>query len=129
MDEKNLTPEFESMLNAAKSYFENSTAKGLEYHQCIVLRFSDGAEKLYSFPCLSVKELITKSCAVLYENKDSTVTNIVCMWDGGSVDVPAHQFIEALCDINPENTNAEILLNSSPVSYIYISKKISDILK
>ena len=129
MNKKNLPPAFENMLNFAKAYFNQSFDEKYEYHQCLVIKTADGKENLYPFTCNSVRELIDQSISMLHKENITTVTNIICMWKGGTVDVPSHQFVKKLCEINPENKNAEILLNSSPTSYTYTTKKISDILK
>ena len=129
MNKKNLPPAFENMLNFAKAYFNQSFDEKYEYHQCLVIKTADGKENLYPFTCNSVRELIDQSISMLHKENITTVTNIICMWKGGAVDVPSHQFVKKLCEINPENKNAEILLNSSPTSYTYTTKKISDILK
>ena len=128
MNKSTLTPEFENMLNLAKAYFEEAKSQKFEYHQCLVLKTAQDEELIYSFACDSIKELIEQSCSILDRKNFSNVTNIVCMWEGDSIDVPSHQFIKKLCELNPKNKEAEILLNSSPTSCVYISKKISDIL-
>ena len=123
-----LPPEFENMLNQAKSYFKRSSVKNVEYHQCIILRTADGIEKIYSFACNSVKELIKQSCSMLYQENISTVTHIICMWEDESIDIPSYKFTETLCKISIENKNAKILLKSSPDTCNYIIKKLSDII-
>ena len=123
-----LTPEFESMLISAKTYFKHTRVKSIEHHQCLILKTLDGTEKIYSFASDSIKELIDQSCSILYQKQVTTVTHILCMWEGGYVDVPSHKFITTLCEMNIENKNAEILLKSNPDSCSYKIKKLSDII-
>lgn len=129
MRESNLTPEFKSMLDSAKTYFKQTKSNKFEYHQCLILKNRFGEEFVYSFASDSIKELIAQCCSLVNKEKLTHITNIVCMWEGESIDVPSHQFIKELCQIDPENKEAEVLLNSSPTSHIYITKKISDIIE
>ena len=124
--ETTIGTEFSNMLSLAKAYFNTSTSKKFEYHQCLILRTTQGEEKMYSFACNSVKELITQSCAALLQGKITTVQNIVCMWEGEVIDVPSQRFMKTLCDVNTENKNAEILLSAGPNAYV--TKKIADII-
>lgn len=118
--------EFSNMLSLAEAYFNTNISKKFEYHQCLILRTTQGEEKMYSFACNSVKDLITQGCVTLLQGNLSTVQKIVCMWEDNAIDVPSHQFMKTLCDINPENKNAEILLNAGPNAYV--TKKICDII-
>ena len=129
MSKSILTPEFESMLNSAKTYFKKSESNKFEYHQCLVLKTSQGEELIYSFASNSIKDLINKSCSVLNQEKFTDITKILCMWEGGFIDLPAHQFLKELCNIDKTNKNAEILLKSSPDTCIYTTKKLSDIIR
>lgn len=125
-NETTIGVEFSNMLSLAKSHFNTNISKKFEHHQCLILRTTQGEEKIYSFACDSVKDLIAQSCTTLLQGKISTVQNIVCMWEGQAIDVPSYQFMKTLCDMNPENKNAEILLNAGPNAYVI--KKISDII-
>ena len=95
--EATIEVEFSNMLSLAKAYFNANKAKKLEYHQCLILKTTQGEEKMYSFACNSVKDLITQSCSILLQGKITTVQNIVCMWEGEAIDVPSHQFMKTLC--------------------------------
>ena len=118
--------EFSNMLSSAKVYFNTSDHKKYEYHQCLVLGTNQGKEKVYSFTCDSVTDLINQSCSILLQERIPTVQKIVCMWEGGAIDVPSYKFMKTLCDTNPENKKAEILLSAGTDAYV--TKKISDII-
>ena len=120
-----INSEFVNMICLAETYFNTSDLKNYEYHQCVVLRTNDGKETVYSFACNSVEDLIDQSCSVLSQDRKISVQKIVCMWDGGALDVPCHKFMEKLCDISAENKRAEILLSSHPGAYSV--KRICDI--
>ncbi len=120
-----IDPQFSKMLLMSKAYFNSNNLKEYEYHQCLVLSTVQGEEKIYSFACTSVKDLIDQSCSVLLRERITTVQKIVCMWEGGAIDVPSYQFMKTLCDINAENRKAEILLRGLNA---YVTKKISDII-
>jgi hypothetical protein len=42
--------------------------------------------------------------------KDKLVVRLICCWPDGSFDLPWYVFRERLCDLNPCNQNAEMLL-------------------
>ncbi|MBR3879403.1 MAG: hypothetical protein IKJ24_04685 [Clostridia bacterium] len=126
INEATMEENFSNMLSLAKSYFNTNVSKGFEYHQCLILRTTLGEEKIYSFACNSVKDLITQSCATLLQGKIPTVQNIVCMWEGQNIDVPSYQLMKTLCELNPENKNAEILLSAGRDAYV--TKKVVDII-
>ena len=42
--------------------------------------------------------------------KDSPVVRLICCWADGSFDLPWYVFREKLCDLNPNNRDAEMLL-------------------
>ena len=47
---------------------------------------------------------------LLRDSEDTQVQYMVCKWNGQSVDVPSMHFRCRLIEINPDNENAEILL-------------------
>ena len=124
--ETTIEAEFSNMLSLAKTYFKENTSKKFEYHQCLILRTTQGEEKVYCFACNSVKDLINQGCDAILQGKITTVQKIICMWEGEAIDVPSNQFIKTLCDVNPENKNAEILLSAGPNAYVI--KKVADII-
>lgn len=119
-------PQFRKMLSMAKEYFDVNSLQKCEYHQCLVLCTQQDEVKLYSLNCDSVEELVHQSCLILTKEKITTIQKIVCMWEGGGVDVPAYQFIKKLCALNIENKKAEILLRTA--SNVYNAKRIVDII-
>ena len=42
--------------------------------------------------------------------KDNPVVRLICCWSDGSFDLPWYVFREKLCDLNPSNRDAEMLL-------------------
>lgn len=118
--------EFSNMLSSAKAYFNTNTSKKFKYHQCLILRTTQGEEKIYSFACNSVKDLINQGCETILQGKITTIQKIICMWEGEAIDVPSNLFMKTLCDVNPGNKNAEILLSAGPNAYV--TKKIADII-
>ena len=124
--EKIIHADFFQMLALAEKYFDTSSCGNSEYHQCLVLKTEQGY-KIYSFACDAVKELVGQCCDMLTTEKINVVEKIVCMWEGGAIDVPAHQFVIALCELNDENKNAQIFLSAGNGSYTI--KRLSDVIK
>ena len=112
--------DFYNMLSLAENYFDTNEFESYEYHQCLILKTKQG-ERIYSFNCNSVNDLIEQSCNAIINEKIGVVEKIVCMWSGEMLDVPSGRFMRTLCEIDPNNKNAEVLLNSSV-------KKISEII-
>lgn len=125
-NEATIGAEFRNMLSLAKAYFIKNTSEKFEYHQCLVLRTAQGEEKMFSFACDSVAELVNQECAAILKEKNTTIQKIICMWEGETIDVPSNRLIKALCDGNLENKNAEILLRAGPDAYV--TRKIADII-
>lgn len=46
----------------------------------------------------------------LTDSRDTEVKMIVCLWDGGPLDISSYYFRKKLCDLNENNKNAEMLL-------------------
>lgn len=125
-NEATIGAEFSNMLSLAKAYFNKNTSKKFEYHQCLILRTTQGEEKMYSFACDSIAELINQECLDILKEKITTIQKIICMWEGETIDVPSNRFIKTLCDINLENKNTEILLSAGTNAYVI--RKIADII-
>lgn len=64
------------------------------------------------------------SCAASFPEVPESIRKIVCIWEGGSVDLPAFLLRKKLCEVNPENKNAEILLTAA--GGVATVRKISD---
>ena len=122
---KIIDADFCSMLSLAENYFDTNSIESFEYHQCLILKTEQG-EKLYSFNCSSVKDLIEQSCEAIINEKINVVTKIVCMWSGKHIDVPSYKFMKMLCDLNNKNKETQILLRGA--GNMYIIKKILNII-
>ena len=123
--EKIIDADFCRMLSLAENYFDTNNLERFEYHQCLVLKTEQG-EKVYSFNCNSVKDLIEQSCEAIINEKINVVTKIVCMWRGKHIDVPSYKFMKTLCDLNNKNKDTQILLRGAENTYHI--KKISNII-
>ncbi len=121
-------PHFDKMLSMAEEYFALSKLEKYEYHQCIVLNTVEGEDKIYSFYSDSTKELVGKCCSVLSQEKMPTISKIVCMFEGGFVEVPSGDFMKKLCELNIENKEAEVLLSGYPLQNAYHTKRIVDMI-
>ncbi len=130
-ENKNLTtvdPHFDKMISMAKEYFASSKLEKYEYHQCIVLNTVEGEDKIYSYYSDSVKELVSKCCLILSQEKMPIISKIVCMFEGGAIGTPAYQFMKNLCELNIENKKAEVLLSGYPLRNTYHTKRIVDMI-
>ncbi len=56
----------------------------------------------------------------LTDSRDTEVKMIVCLWDGGPLDISSFYFREKLCSLNESNKNAEILLEDADGGYFII---------
>ncbi len=121
-------PHFDKMISMAKEYFASNSPKKYEYHQCIVLNTVEGEDKIYSYYSDSVKELVSKCCSILSQEKMPIISKIVCMFEGGFVEIPPYYFMKELCELNIENKKAEVLLSTSPLHNTYHAKRIVDII-
>ncbi len=111
INETAIPKEFENMYTLAKAYFNSANCGEYEYHQCLVLQTNDG-DKIFSFCCDEVEDLVNQNVAVLDRGKITAVQKILCMWEGGTVDVPSGKFMKKLCGINSENKKAQVLLKT-----------------
>ena len=48
----------------------------------------------------------------LADSQETEVGRIVCLWDGGPLDISSYYFRKKLCDLNESNKNAEMLLEA-----------------
>jgi len=119
-------PEFSRMIASAKASLDAAHPGEHRYRQCLVLQTVRGEEWTHLLSAGSVEELIDQSCGVLAQNGWPVISRIVCMWEGGALDVPCGAFLKALCAAHEENWNAGILLNAGPAGCAV--KRIADIL-
>ena len=125
INKKIIDEEFYRLFLLAENYFATTCVGGFEYHQCLSLKTEQG-EQIYSFIGNTVKELIEQSCNMLEREKITVVEKIVCMWEGGAIDVPAHNFLKILYSLNDKNKETQILLRGAENTYHI--KKISNII-
>ena len=104
---------FEQMMNAAEA--ELSKAEKSQYIQAIVLLSVKGNE--YS---TLIKNALSKEksdeTALLKRIKDLNDTEIryaLCLWQGGSIDIPSYWFRESLCTLDPKNTETLLFVMST----------------
>ena len=43
--------------------------------------------------------------------KDDIVISLICCWSNGAFDMPSYNFRKKLCELNPNNETAQMLLN------------------
>ncbi len=55
--------------------------------------------------------------------KNDTVTRLICCWANGAFDMPSYNFRKKLCELNPNNETAQMLLNGEKK---FILKSIKD---
>ena len=128
-NETTIQSEFGAMLSAAKSYFETYNQKKYEFHQCLILCTAQGEHITYPVISSSVDLLKTQECTIVSNLKKSgkvVIKKLVCMWEGEMLDVPSHQFMTMLCELNAENKKTEILLRAG--TNAYVTKKVADII-
>ena len=128
-NEKTIQTEFSKMLSVAKSHFKTYGQKKRGLHQFLILCTSQGEYITCPINVDSVELLKSEECTILSNLEQSygnTVVKIVCMWEGETIDVPSYKFMQMLCDINPDNKNAEILLSAGQDAYV--TKKIAEII-
>lgn len=121
-----LDPHFNKMLSLAEEYFASSNIEKYKYHQCLVLNAANCEDRIYYFYSDSIDELSNKCCALLLQEKMPIIKRIVCMFEDGSLNPPAYQFMKNLCKLNIENSKAEILLKT--FQNTYVKKRICDII-
>ena len=127
--ETTIQTEFSAMLAAAKSYFETNQQKKQKFHQCLILSTAQGDHITYPINTDSIDLLVANECTLfsdLKETKKTVIKKVVCMWDGGHLDVPSRQFMTTLCNLNVENRETQILLSAG--TNAYVTKKIADII-
>ena len=78
--------------------------------QALVLQTADGQlyEGIMDYKSPHAEDEIQTLMAEI--GKDSPVVRLICCWADGSFDLPWYVFREKLCDLNPNNQDAEMLL-------------------
>lgn len=115
-DIKNPLPFDEKLFNKMSAIAKESLeeAKKQQYTQSIVLLTSCGGEycsvitNALSAEKTDEADLIERLIAA----NDTCVSSILCMWGDGNIDIPSFAFRKILCELNPDNLNAGILVNT-----------------
>ena len=78
--------------------------------QALVLQTADGQlyEATMDYKSPHAEDEIQTLMAEI--GKDSPVVRLICCWADGAFDLPWYVFREKLCDLNPSNRDAEMLL-------------------
>lgn len=109
--------DFREMIDCALAYFAAQSQSKQTCHQCVVLKTAADEHTLFPFSASSVEELIEQSTAMFTEHTVPTVQKLICMWEGGALDVPCRAFTRMLCEMDPQNKQAKILLCTGQDSY------------
>ena len=108
---KKIDKDFENILSIAKGFYSDSVewTSSIPKDQSLVIVLLSSKNNIYTFvfdrrtydEADLLKELINQD--------DTIVKKIVCVFPGG-IDIPGYCLRKALCDLNKENEEAEILL-------------------
>lgn len=104
----NIPKEFTELFEAAKNGIDlNQTAQ-----QVIVVQTAKNA--VYSFFNSDIVSGDTKEeeqfAELLLSNKDTEITELLCMWNTYNLDIPSQNFRNLLVKMNKENSKTKILL-------------------
>ena len=105
---------FEPMIKQAEALIEGGGFKGNGCANAIVVMMANG--NIFGAVTEDGRKYY-ESCAdkvveQLADSQETEVGRIVCLWDGGPLDISSHYFREKLCDLNESSKNAEILLGA-----------------
>jgi hypothetical protein len=96
---------------------------GFEKKQILILQTTDNkihkAIVDYSF----ASDSDAAEQAVINIIEKNTIIRLVCCWADGAFDVPSYNFRKKLCELNPNNETAQMLLNGE---HTFILKTIRD---
>ncbi len=122
-NEDSIHAEFGSMIKETADLL-----KSIENHnnkQVIAVRIANG--KIYK----AVVDQTSASDADREEQKlldaigdNDAVTQLICCWSGGCFDVPSYNFRKKLCELNPNNESALMLLQGKK-SFITKAVKVT----
>lgn len=115
---KNIPAEFDSLAKRALESIKQIT--GLKMSQVIILQTADNKmlEGFIKVPSDADEQKLLNEIGA-----NDTVVRLVCCWHDGSFDLPSNIFRKRLCEINPQNEAAQILLLGDKQ---YILKPIRD---
>lgn len=118
----NLPVEFKALYKAADAIIQ----KEANVQQAIAVRASGNI--IYAFAdhdiCSgNVKEELQFE-SLLRRNNSAEITELVCLWDSGALDIPSRYLRSALLKMNPNNIKTKILLAGAMG---YIVKELGEI--
>lgn len=109
---KKIDKDFENILSIAKGFYSDSVewTSSIPKDQSFVTVLLSSKNNIYTFvfdrrtydEADLLKELINQD--------DTIVKKIVCMFSEDVIDIPWYLLRKALCDLNKENEEAEVLL-------------------
>lgn len=102
-----INQEFKALFKAAENLLNNDT----KAQQVLVFR---AGNIIYAFAdhdiqSGNVKEELQMEQA-LRKNNCTEITELICMWQGGTLDIPSRFLRNALIKMNPENKKTKVLL-------------------
>lgn len=105
---------FEPMIKQAEALIEAGGFKGNRCANAIVVMTAKG--NIFGAVTEDGRKYY-ESCAdkvfeQLADSQETEVKRIVCLWDGGPLDISSHYFRKKLYDLNKNNKNAEVLLGA-----------------
>lgn len=83
---------------------------GSENKQVIILQTADNKIHEAIVDCSSDAE-VGEQTLLNVIGKSDTVTRLICCWSNGEFDMPSYNFRKKLCELNPNNETARMLLN------------------
>ena len=101
---------FEKMMGRARDILNNSE-KG-EYTQTLILLSASGAEYAALIKNALSEEISDEKALIerLTLANDTEISQILCIWQNGGIDLPSHRFREMLCEADPRNTECKIFV-------------------
>lgn len=107
---------FEPMIKQAEALIEDGGFKGNGCANAIVVMTAKGSifgavtedGRMEDGYCACADKVLEQ----LADSQETEVKRIVCLWDGGPLDISSHYFRKNLYDLNKNNKNAEILLGA-----------------
>ena len=64
-----------------------------------------------NFP-IDMERTESEFCEMLKSQGDTHILHLLCMWQNGTVDLPSWHLRQLLTQLNPENQNTLVLLNT-----------------
>lgn len=104
-----MNQEFKALYKAAENLLNNDT----KAQQVLVLR---AGNIIYTFAnhdiqSGNVKEELQME-QILRKNNNTEITELICMWQGGTLDIPSRFLRDELKKMNPKNGKTKVLLRT-----------------